>query len=339
MHGFSLPSGGAVETIPESIPDSPLKPRHGPASAGGAGAARRAVQPGRPWVSVAALHAAVALFGVAGLFGKWVAAPALVIVFGRVAVASLAFAGLLRVWPLRRWSPHGAGTAARPGGRQLAALWACGGLLAFHWVTFFQAIQVSTVAVGLLSYSSAPVFVVLLEPLGFRERLARRSLALALLACAGVALIVPRWEAGDALLQGVAWGALSGLSFALLALCNRALVRLHGAVRVAFHQDLAALVLLAPLLPFFWSPLGVREVALLVALGLFCTALAHALFIHSMAVLPARVAAIASALEPVYGIALAWLLLGEVPALRTLAGGALILAAVLWASLRPERAG
>ena len=330
MHGFSLRPAGAVETTLQSIPDSPLKPRHGPASAGGVGAPRPAAGAGPPWVSAAALHVAVALFGVAGLFGKWVAAPALVIVFGRVAVASLAFAALLRLRPLR---------GPQPAGRRLAALWACGGLLALHWVTFFQAIQVSTVAVGLLAYSTAPVFVVLLEPLGFRERLSRRALALALLAFAGVALIVPRWQAGEALLQGVGWGALSGVSFALLALCNRALVRVHGAIRVAMHQDLAALVLLAPLLPLAWSPLALRDVALLVALGLFCTALAHALFIHSMAVLPARVAAIASALEPVYGIALAWLLLGEVPALRTLAGGALILAAVLWATLRPERTG
>ncbi len=71
-------------------------------------------------------------------------------------------------------------------------------------------------------------------------------------------------------------------------------------------------------------------------LGVFCTAVAHALFIQAMRAVRAGVAAIASALEPVYGIALAWLLLGEVPALRTLAGGALILGAVLWATLRPE---
>lgn len=281
------------------------------------------------WAGTAALHGAVLLFGVAGLFGKWVAAHPVVIVFGRVLVASLAFAVLLRLLRLR---------GAPPVGRQRAALWACGAVLAVHWVTFFQAIQVSTVAVGLLAYSTAPVFAVLLEPLWFGERFSPRSLVCALLTVAGVALIVPGWDPGAASFQGVAWGVAAGFTFALLSLLNRRLVREHSAIRVAFHQDLAAMVLLAPLLPLVWQPLGAGDVALLVVLGVACTALAHALFIQAMTVIAARVAAIASALEPVYGIALAWLLLHEVPALRTLGGGALILAAVLWATLRPEPA-
>jgi len=303
-----------------------LKPRWLAASAPGPGASH---PPGR-WTGTPALHGAVALFGVAGLFGKWVAASALVIVFGRVLVASVAFAVLLRLWPVRGTPPQG---------RQRLALWGCGALLAVHWATFFHAIQLSTVALGLLAYSTAPVFVVLLEPLWFRERFSGRALACALLTVAGVAMIVPRWAPGATAFQGVMWGVLAGLSFAVLSLCNRALVRVHSAIRVAFHQDAAAMVLLAPLMPLVWSPLSPRDVALLVLLGVFCTALAHALFIQAMTVVAARTAAIVSTLEPVYGIALAWLLLGEVPAMRTLAGGALILAAVLWATLRPEPAG
>jgi drug/metabolite transporter (DMT)-like permease len=274
---------------------------------------------------MAALHAAVLLFGLAGLFGKWVAAPALMIVFGRVLVASLSFALLLRLRPV---------PFAALRGRQRAALWACGALLALHWAAFFQAIQLSTVAVGLLAYSTAPVFVVLLEPVALGERFSPRGLACAALSVAGVALIVPRWAPGDALARGVTWGVLAGLSFAVLSLCNRALVRTHAPVRVAFHQDAAAAVLLAPLLPWLWVPLGARELALLALLGVACTALAHTLYIHALRAIPARVAAITGALEPVYGIALAWLLLGERPAARTLAGGALILAAVLWVGVR-----
>lgn len=288
--------------------------------------------PPRPpgyWASAGALHGAVLLFGVAGLFGKWVAAHAIVIVFGRVLVASLAFAVLLRFLRVR---------GAPPVGRERAVLWACGAVLAFHWVAFFQGIQVSTVAVGLLAYSTAPVFVVLLEPVWFGERFSPRALACALLTVAGVGLIVPRWAPGEALFQGAAWGVAAGFSFAVLSLLNRRLVRRHAAIRVAFHQDLAAMVLLAPLLPLVWRGLGAGDAALLVVLGVACTAVAHALFIQAMAVITARVAAIASTMEPVYGIVLAWLLLGEVPALRTLGGGALILTAVLWATLRPEPA-
>ncbi len=93
------------------------------------------------------------------------------------------------------------------------------------------------------------------------------------------------------------------------------------------------MVLLAPLAPWFWRPLSAGDWGLLLVLGVVCTALAHTLFIQALRGVSARLAAIASALEPVYGIALAWLLLGEAPAPRTLGGGAVILLAVLWATL------
>lgn len=285
--------------------------------------------PARRWSGLAALHAAVALFGVAGLFGKWVSASPLLIVFGRVAVASLTFALLLRWWRIER--------LPAPAGER-AVLAGCGALLAFHWFAFFHAIQLSTVAVGLLAYSTAPVFVVLLEPPWFGERWSARTLAAALLCMAGVALIVPHWEPGAAVFRGTAWGVAAGLSFAVLSMLNRGLVQRHHSIHVALYQDATATVLLAPLVPLVWRPLGVGEVALLVLLGVFCTALAHTLFIQSLRHVRASVAAIASAMEPVYGIALAVAFLGEVPTLRTVAGGALVVAAVLAASVRSEPA-
>jgi drug/metabolite transporter (DMT)-like permease len=294
---------------------------------------QRAVEPSAGsavavWGRLAALHGAVALFGVAGLFGKWLPLNPLLIVFGRVLVASLAFAVVLRFLRLER-------RRAGPGERILFT--AGGALLAFHWVAFFQAIQRSTVAVGLLSYSVAPVAVVLLEPLWFRERLSGRALGAAGLCAAGVALIVPRWEAGQAVLQGAAWGVAAGLSFAVLSLLNRQLVQRHHSIHIAFWQDAVALAVLLPFLPRVWQTPTLPEAGLLLVLGVFCTAIAHTLYIHAMTRIKARVAAITSALEPVYGIGLALLLLDEVPTARTLGGGTLILGAVLWVSLRAGR--
>ena len=77
---------------------------------------------------------------------------------------------------------------------------------------------------------------------------------------------------------------------------------------------------------------GPRELVLLIVLGVFCTALAHTLFIHSMRVLSAHTASVVVALEPVYGIALAFVLLGENPGWRTMIGAALIVGAALRAT-------
>jgi drug/metabolite transporter (DMT)-like permease len=80
--------------------------------------------------------------------------------------------------------------------------------------------------------------------------------------------------------------------------------------------------------------LSSRDLALLVILGVVCTAIAHTLFIQGMRQIRAQTASIISSLEPVYGIVLAFVLLGEVPTSRTLAGGAVILAAVLFVTLK-----
>lgn len=276
------------------------------------------------------LHAAVLLFGAAGLLGKGVTVHPVVIVAVRAAVAALALLAVLS------WRRQGAARSTGSGGWLLAFT---GCVLAGHWVAFFLAVRVSTVAVALLSYSTAPVFAAVLEPLAFRERFSPRALAAALAALAGVALIVPRWTLADATAAGVFWGVLSGASFAVLSLLNRALVPRHGALRLALYQDGVAVLALLPWLPGVWTPPSARDVLLLVAMGLLCTALAHALFIAALRELPVRIAALAGALEPVYGILLAALLLGEVPAPRSLLGGAMVLAAVLWVSLaRPVTA-
>jgi drug/metabolite transporter (DMT)-like permease len=53
-----------------------------------------------------------------------------------------------------------------------------------------------------------------------------------------------------------------------------------------------------------------------------------------MRLLSAHTASVVAALEPVYGIALAWALLVEVPGARTLAGAALIVGAAVFATWR-----
>jgi drug/metabolite transporter (DMT)-like permease len=104
---------------------------------------------------------------------------------------------------------------------------------------------------------------------------------------------------------------------------NRRLAAGRPPIDIAFGHNLWAAVTLLP--AFAWSGepggIGAREIALLLVLGIACTALAHTLFIAVLAGVTAHTAAAVAALEPVYGIVLAALLLGELPGVRTLAGG------------------
>jgi drug/metabolite transporter (DMT)-like permease len=271
--------------------------------------------------ALVALHAAVALFGFAGLFGKWLTLSPVAIVLGRTTVAAMALGILL----LR----------ARERAPFDVRLIANGVVLALHWLSFFAAIQASTVAVGLLGFASFPLFTLLAERIFLARRLRRRDGVTVLLVTAGLALLVPELSLANPVVVGLGWGLVSGFTFALLVVMNRRWTGTRTATDIAFWQNgLAALVLL----PFAWAapyavgPIGGREIMLVIVLGLACTALAHTLFISGLAVVTAHTASVIAALEPVYGIALALVFLGEVPGPRTIAGGALIVTAAVIAT-------
>jgi len=272
-----------------------------------------------------ALHAAVLLFGFAGLFGKWLALPPVSIVFGRTLIASLALALLLRL--LRDES---ATLRAGFDWRLVAG----GAVLAVHWGAFFQAIQIANVAVGLLGYASFPLFVLLLE-WAMRQRSFQAADGLtAVVVTAGLVLVVPAFSLENRVVQGLAWGLLSGFTFALLAVGNRALAARHSAGAIALWQNASAAILSFPLAATTLAVPNAHDIALLLVLGIACTAIAHTLFVSSLRVLSAHTASVVAALEPVYGIVFAFLLLGEMPSLRILAGGVLILAGAFYATAR-----
>lgn len=272
------------------------------------------------------IHIAVLLFGLAGLFGKWLLLHPIIIVLGRVFFASLALAGFLLA--LRR-PLH---LRKKQDAVYLAVL---GALLAVHWITFFQSIQVSTVAVGLLTFSTFPVFTALLEPIFFKERWRGRDLLIAGITFGGIAIVVPEFELQNDYFRGASWGILSGLSFAFLAIFNRKYVRSYSGIELAFFQDLVATVLLLPFF-FWWSPsLTSFDWGALLLLGVVFTALSHSFFINGLKSVSAKTASVIGSLEPVYGIMAAALLLREFPTWQELLGGAIILSMALLVSIRP----
>jgi len=271
------------------------------------------------------IHAAVFLFGFAGLFGKWIALPALIIVFGRVVFASvfLLSAVLFLRLPLRLK-------------RKIDYLYTgfLGVILALHWFSFFRSIQISTVAIGLLTYSTFPIFATFLEPVFFSHRLRFTNVLLALVTFGGVVLVIPSFELGDSITRGALWGVVSGATFALLSILNRKMVKRYRSLKVALYQDIAATLLLIPVFFKITPRIQVHDLMLLAVLGIVFTGVSHALFIKGLVGVRAHRAGIIACLEPVYGILLAYFLLGETPTLRVLAGGFVILGAAFIATIR-----
>ncbi|MEM6529452.1 MAG: DMT family transporter, partial [Chloroflexota bacterium] len=209
-----------------------------------------------------------------------------------------------------------------------------GVVLAVHWVTFFQSIQVGGVALGLISYATFPMFVIFLDPLFTRNRIQRRDVVVAVVTIVGAVLVVPAFDLANDVTRGFAWGLVSSSTFALLSILNKISVADYSGLVVALYQDAVAMVVLIPALFLAEYTLTVQNVALLVLLGVVFTAIAHSLFIQGLREVRAQTASIIASLESVYGIVFAFVFLGERPVLRTLLGGAIILAAAAYSSIR-----
>lgn len=273
------------------------------------------------------LNLAVIMFGFAGLFGKWLNIPAIGITFGRV------FFAFISLFVVQAFSRNKFTLAAKHD-YVFSAL--SGILLAFHWFAFFKSVQLATVGIALFSYSTFPLFTALLEPVFFREKFKTITLLLAFIALLGVGLMIPVFDFTNLITIGIVWGVLSGLSFSLIAIINRGLVRRNPAALLSFYFEGFACLSLLPALFFIPFTINIEDLILLVLLGTVFTALAHSLFIESMRHIKAAYASLTASLESVYGLIFAILLIHEIPSIKTLLGGAFILTAVVIASVQNQ---
>lgn len=271
------------------------------------------------------VHLAVFLFGLAGLFGKLIHQSPLIIVCGRVLFAAITLWAILLIKKksikLKKKEDY-------------PIVLLIGVVLAIHWITFFQSIQVSTVAIGLLMFATFPVFVTFLEPVFFKSKISKQDLVIALITIVGAFLVIPKFKLGNSITQGVVWGILSAITFALLTVLNKKYVQKYSGLVIAFYQFLVATIILLPFVIIIKSEFVGNELFLLVLLGVVFTAFAHTLFINGVKIIKAHTVSIIATLETVYGIIFAALLLGEIPSTRTVLGGLIILGCAIFVTVR-----
>ena len=138
-------------------------------------------------------HLAVFLFGASALFAKTLSVSPEVLVCIRTlfAASTLGLLAFVNKESLR--IPF----------RTLMRLALLGMCLLVHWWTFFYSIQISSVAIGLLGFSSFPVFVLLLEGGLLRKPLRQADFFLVLLSIGGLLLVVPEYSIRGQTFEGL----------------------------------------------------------------------------------------------------------------------------------------
>jgi len=164
----------------------------------------------------------------------------------------------------------------------------------------------------------------------------KSSLALGILAFVGVALLAPELSFENEHTLGIAIGVFSALCYSIRNILMKKRVAQQSGITLMFYQLLFISLFLWPVLfGFEFEPaqLSTDWEALLI-LGLFTTATGHTLLVLSFKHFTVSTVSVISALTPLLGILLGFLVLNEIPAGRTYIGGSLIFLTVVTESLK-----
>jgi drug/metabolite transporter (DMT)-like permease len=278
-----------------------------------------------------ALYLSIFLLALTGLFAKLIPLDATSIIQLRSVVAAV---GLASFMAAQRRRPRLRGL------RAYAGVYALGLLLGLHWVTFFHAMQVSSVAVGMLAMFTFPIITILLEPFFTTRKLMMGDLVAGLVVLAGLGIMVGPGLTDLRLpvTQGVLFGLFSALLFALRNLLQKYLYVGESSDGLILHQVIAIALVLIPFVDYPRAQaLDGAGVVNILLLGLLSTAAGHTLLAFSLKQLPAKSVALIQCLQPPLAALLAWWVIGETPGAAVLIGGGMILSIAAYESLRQTR--
>lgn len=277
------------------------------------------------------LHAAVFLAGWTGIFGRLIFLGGLPLVWYRIMVSVATLAIVLGL----------TGRLHRLSWNAFARIAGCGAILALHWVAFYASIQASNVSVGVVCIATSSFFATLLDPLINRKKISWIEVLISFIAISGVLLI---FSLDIRYRLGIALGLLSAALYALFAILNINVAERTGqdSATMLLNELIGGVFFLSLLIPF----LPVAEIVprqtdilWLLLLGSIFTVLPFLFQLQALRSLSAFTVSLAYNLEPVYSIALAAILFGELQEVNFSfwSGVFLIIISVIIQTLRVRR--
>jgi len=226
--------------------------------------------------------------------------------------------------------------------KSLPLLLISGMAMGINWILLFEAYKYTTVSAATLSYYFAPVLVMAVCPLLFREKLNGKQILCFVMSTLGLVLItgVGDLNAGSQNLLGIAFGLGAAVFYATVILLNKFIRDVEGLHRT-FLQFLSAIVILVPYVLFTGGVTLENLDAVgwgnLLVVGVVHTGVTYCLYFSSLKELPGQKAAILSYVDPLVAVVISVAVLGETMTLSQLIGGVLILGFTLWNELTPPK--
>ena len=170
--------------------------------------------------------------------------------------------------------------------KELPVLLASGMAMGFNWILLFEAYRYTTVSVATLTYYFAPVIVIVMCPILFKEKLTSKQIVCFIMSTLGLILItgIGNLDGGRDLI-GILFGLGAAVLYASVILMNKFIKNVEGLHRTVL-QFLAAIVVL---IPYVWMTSGITLEGLngvgwlnLLVLGLIHTGIAYCLYFPSL---------------------------------------------------------
>jgi drug/metabolite transporter (DMT)-like permease len=257
------------------------------------------------------LHIAVFLAGFTAILGKLITLNEGLLVWYRL------FLTVITLLPIMLFRKE----FVLIGARDTITLFGVGGIVAFHWVTFYGSIRYANISVALVCFSATGFFTAVFEPLILRRRISGFELLLGLMAITGIYIIFdfhPQYK------MGILFGILSSMGSALFPIFNKRLLVRFSPRILSLYELGGGLLVLTILVPVYvlqfpaayYLPTA-GDWLWLIVLAWFCTVLSFDLQLNALKKVTAFTANLTYNLEPVYGIILAFIFFRENKELNT----------------------
>lgn len=207
-------------------------------------------------------------------------------------------------------------------------------LIALHWLFFFKAIKVSNVSVTLAMFSMGAFFAAILEPLFYKRKMLWYEVFFGLVIIAGLFTIM---QVETHFIEGMLYALLSVFIGVLFTLFNGKLIKAYNPTAIALYEFASGFALISVYLIYegafgqnFFQLSG-KDWIYLILLASVCTAYAFTASVNVMKRLTPYTVMLTTNLEPVYGIILAYFIIGadEKMSLPFYIGSAIILLTVI----------
>lgn len=225
--------------------------------------------------------------------------------------------------------------------REVPLLLVSGMAMGINWILLFEAYKYTTVSVATLSYYFAPVLVMILSPIIFKEKMTVKQLLCFIFSTIGIVLITGTASGGTNDFLGILFGLGAAVLYATVTLLNKFIKGVSGIQRT-FTQFISAIIILFPYVCLteglnFSTLTSVGWFSLLV-IGVVHTGITYCVYFSIIEYLTGQQIALLSYIDPLVAVLVSVVWLHESITLMQIIGGLLILGFTLYNEL-PSKVG